>query len=156
MNTPEPIAVMEQWLLDAQGGFSLPLTVQLGLQAMNDAEAVFAIIEWMHRSRDSFALRAAEISLRAFIDYECALGTSESHQAMIDDQLLGAVDAAIVPPASRAAINKSIGARPYQRQRAVEAAEMWLRVRPTDQSIYDWQLRRFDEYVQSLSQPPPA
>ena len=154
MSLPEPIAVMEQWVRDARGAFSLPLSLSLGLQANNDTEAVPAILDWIRRPRDLFALRSTELSLRAFIDFECALGTSDSHQDMIDGDLLGAVDAGIIPPKNRAAINDALGARPNQRQRALEAAEAWRGVRPSDQAIYEWWWRRFRASVQLPPQPP--
>lgn len=154
MSTPEPIAIIEQWVRDSRGAFSLPLTLSLGIQAKNDEEAVPAILEWIRRPRDLFALRAAELSLRAFIDFECALGTSESHQDVIDADLLDAVDAAIIPARNRTAINDALGDRPNQRQRALHAADAWRALRPSDQSIYDWWWRRFREGVQSHPQHP--
>lgn len=142
MNTPEPKAVMGQWTREVRGAFSLPLSMSLGLEARDDTEAVSAILDWLGQPRDPFALRSAEIALRAFIDFECALGISESHQGVIDGQLLNAVDSAFVPAKSRAAINDALGERPHQRQRALDAAAMWEKTRPTDQSIYDWWIER--------------
>lgn len=153
MNTPEPKTVLEQWVRDARGAFSLQLSMSLGLQANNDTEAVNAILDWLRQPREPFALRTAELSLRAFIDFECALGASDAHQGMIDGELWGAVDAAIIPAKNRAAINDALGARPHQRQCALEAAAMWATMRPTDQSIYDWWMQRNQDWRRSFSQP---
>ena len=145
---------MEQWVRDSRGAFSLPLTLSLGLQANNDTEAVPAILDWIRQPRELHALRAAELSLRAFIDFECVLGASDAHQDMIDGQLLDAVDAAIIPAKNRAAINKSLGVRPQQRERALAASEAWRTARPSDAAIYEWYWRRFRDQTQLPKQPP--
>ena len=144
---------MEQWVRDSRGAFSLPLTLSLGLQAKNDTEAVPLILDWIRQPRDIFGLRAAELSLRAFIDFECALGASDEHHDMIDGQLLDAVDAAIIPVVNRQAIMRSLGERPHQKQRAAEAVALWARVRPSDEAISEWQWRRFRDATQL---PPPS
>jgi hypothetical protein len=73
---------------------------------------------------------------------------------MIDTDLLGAVDAAVIPAKNRAAINEALGDRPQRRQQSMEAAAKWSSARPVDQAIYDWWMQRTQDWLRSLSQPP--
>ncbi len=154
MSLPDPIAVMEQWLRDAPGAPATQIAMALGSKPATHSEAVEMICAWIRESREPFAQRAAVVSLRAFIDFECAVGSSSAHQDMIDTDLLGAVDAAVIPAKNRAAINEALGDRPQRRQQSMEAAAKWSSARPVDQAIYDWWMQRTQDWLRSLSQPP--
>ncbi len=149
MNTPEPMAIMEQWLVETGSVYAPSLTVLLRLEIEKDAEAVPAILKWIQSSRDPFELQAAELSLRAFIDFRCAKGSTESHQQMLDDFPLAIVDSASVPKEVRSVANENIGTRPVQRQKMLSAAQLWVQIRPTDGSIFEWQMHRFDRFIKS-------
>ena len=149
MNTLEPMAVMKRWVQETGEVYAPAIATHLGLGIKKDAEAVPVIFGWMDHPREPVPFQAAEISLRAFIDFHCAQGSSETHQKMLDDFPLAIVDAAVASKEARLAANKNIGSRPSQRQRMLVAAAEWSRIRPTDQAISEWEMHRFEELIQS-------
>ena len=153
MNSPEPKDVIEQWLRNHAGAPAIQIAMAIGFNPDKRADALDMISGWIAQPRKPFELRNVELSLRAFIDFQCAMMT-DPNQDIRDSEDLSLVDNALLPIEVRAVINKAIGDQPIVREQALHAASSWESVRPANQSIYDWWIHRNQTFLKSLSQPP--
>lgn len=142
MNETSPLDAIETWLKESAGNSVVQIAAAIGTDAKDADVAAEGLMRWLRQPRDSFAGRGAATMLRALIDFECLVMTSDPHQDLLDQNLLNAVDYAGIPTKNRAAINEFLGVRsqdrPAARDAARKAAEAWTVLRPTDQSIYEW------------------
>ena len=153
MNALEPRLAILQWLEDGEN-VAVQIAMAIGFNPKNKVEAISVISDWILQPRDSFELRSAELSLRAFIDFECFIGSADAHQDFIDREFLNAVDAAAIPSSNRLAINDAIGGRQEQREQNLVSMATWKHARPSDAAIYEWWMKRTQDWLQSLKQPP--
>jgi hypothetical protein len=138
MNKENPMEGIEKCLQETEWKLAFVITSGLGITSSDEIEAAEKLRAWIHQPRGVFEIRGAALSLRALIDFECALASSEAHQNLLDANLLYAADAGLIPAKNRAAINEILGIRPQARQDNLKEAELWHAARPTDQSIYEW------------------
>ena len=138
MNESNPLDAVERWLRGSAGGLVLPIAMALEIPAADANEALEGLVAWIRQPRDGFRWRTHALTLRALIDFECLLASSEEHQWLLDQNLLYAVDAGSIPAKNRAAINEFLAHRTQNRPDNRKAAEAWLPARPLDQSIYEW------------------